>query len=357
LAARYPDEATLRSKWDTDFPVKQDHSYSDDQNALAQTRMVATFLMAQHHRKQFFSQALDTTMAPPKLKDGDRASLQATYNSFTGLPFPPLDEQGSDSYMAAQWKALQRGDIGDFTTKQIISALPEPGARTTRRAKRHKGTDGQIYETEEEERNDPQDIEAWKLQMRIHQNTFLMCMYATTHHPTVRIEKADLDKYYGFIMGKAILQRKPAPSLRTLIISERKAWQHLRNMVHMGTKLKDALETMRQDQLFWTREVYEYINKSPQPPGGKGNKLNNNMFRFARKNLTPRGSWPAFQGKASWPTPRGKGKGKGKGKSKNSKGTTYYTKGTGKGKPGKGKGKTGKAGYTRPPWAQSDPNN
>lgn len=356
IAARYADRADIASKWETHYKLKETHQYTDAQVELALVRFIQVYLTCTSHRDRLLKDHTTTSHAPPQLRDGDRASLEQVYCNHTHLPTPHLEDQGSDAYMASQWKALQKGDIGDFTSKQIISALPEPGNKNQRRHKRHKGSDGLTYEFDEEVRDDPQDIDSWKHQMTIHRTTFLMCMYSTTHHPNVRIEKKDLDDYYDFIMGKAILQRKPPPTLRTLIISERKAWQTIRNKVHTGTKLKDALIEMRQDSLFWQREVYEYVRAKATPT----QPTRNQQYRTAYNSYQRR---TQTTGKGKYGNnSKGKGYNNNKGKGKGKYPPRTYTKGgKSKGKGKQNKGNTGKNNTSptssTPRWANADPNN
>ena len=87
-----------------------------------------------------------------------------------------------------------------------------------------------------------------------------------------------------------------------LAIAERNAWRKIHEKMHEGNTLKAAMLSVRQDTLFWTREVYEKIKT------------------FSRGRPSTRTSMDYA------PPQKGKNKSKGKGKSK--------------GKPGnKGKGK------------------
>ena len=91
----------------------------------------------------------------------------------------------------------------------------------------------------------------------------------------------------GRFYGPEIAGRKPPPSETTLLWAERNAWRQICQLMADGATLKNSLKQMKENQLFWTREVYERI-----------------MFQQLR---SPR-------------HPKGKGKGKGKGKTKSVKG-------------------------------------
>ncbi|CAK9030090.1 unnamed protein product [Durusdinium trenchii] len=67
----------------------------------------------------------------------------------------------------------------------------------------------------------------------------------------------DLDDWYEWFWGKDIAERRPPPPESTLVYAERNAWREIHNKVYEGATLKDAMQDLRQDSLFWTREVYE----------------------------------------------------------------------------------------------------
>ena len=56
--------------------------------------------------------------------------------------------------------------------------------------------------------------------------------------------------------------------------SERNAWRQIYQLMADGSTLKTAMKTIKEDQLFWTREVYERVLfqqlKTPRDPKGKG---------------------------------------------------------------------------------------
>jgi hypothetical protein len=52
------------------------------------------------------------------LQAGKRASFEENYKKVTGAR-PPLQEQGSDAFLSAQFKMCEKGEIGFFQTKQM----------------------------------------------------------------------------------------------------------------------------------------------------------------------------------------------------------------------------------------------
>ncbi len=122
--------------------------------------------------------------------------------------------------------------------------------------------------------------------------------------------------------------RKPPPSETTLLWAERNAWRQVCQLMADGVTLKNSLKQMKENQLFWTREVYERIMFQ--------------QLRFPKE-------------------PKGKGKGKGKGKTKSAKGVYQdHLKSSPSGQKGGGKFEKGQAKGGRPSgwptnWALQSP--
>ena len=188
--------------------------------------------------------------------------------------------------MKKQFKYCSKGEIGYFAPKHIVSALPEEGERPTK-SHRKFTVDGFEKEEEEEERPNPQTRRQLERMHTVFRNNLLMCMLAFPQFQQFDVSKSDLDEWYDWFYGPEIAGRKPPPSETTLLWAERNAWRQICQLMADGATLKGALKQMRENQLFWTREVYERI-----------------MFQQLR---VPR-------------DPKGKGKGKGKGKTKSGKG-------------------------------------
>jgi len=207
-----------------------------------------------------------------------------------------------------------------------------------------------MHEFDEEERWDPTSMDQWKKQMTIFKNSLLMCTWMFPQYSSFDLDVQSIDEFYEFLYGPTIATRTPAPSLKVLMVTERKAWRQVALDLHKGISLKTSLSNVRADSLFWQKEIYERLHSPsdpwsprqyyPSPKGGKGNQTNK------------KGQWTQFQPQAEYqaypppqypPTPtwqpKSPGKGKGKGKIK--------------GKPGKpGKGKPGSWPSN---WATVDP--
>ena len=93
-------------------------------------------------------------------------------------------------------------------------------------------------------------------------------------------------------------------------------------MVHGGMDLKEALSAIKNDLLFWTREVYERVSKSAKQPAAKGKGKTKQASKAIAPPWQPQWTKPRKGDTA----PQGKGKGNASQKGKAPKGNT-------KGKP------------------------
>ena len=98
------------------------------------------------------------------------------------------------------------------------------------------------------------------------------------------------------------------PARTALLMAERNAWREVHELMHGGTRLKEAPEKVQNNSLFWMREVYERVIS--QQTKGK-----------SKKGKDKKGSWgypirqPQWEKKGKGQGDKG-GKGKGKTKSK-----------------------------------------
>jgi hypothetical protein len=83
----------------------------------------------------------------------DRAQLEAQYQHKTKCQKPAMEEQGSDTFLKKQFRYCMKGEIGFFTSRQIISLLPETEERPIKKRK----TLAQALEGEDEEEPEDED--------------------------------------------------------------------------------------------------------------------------------------------------------------------------------------------------------
>ena len=181
-----------------------------------------------------------------------------------------------------------------------------PGKRTpgTRRKTAKKTTvDGWDREDEVEERGEPKTRHQLERMHAVFRNTLLMCVLSFPQFGQFDITREDLESWYEWFYGEDIGGRFPPPEDHVLAIAERNAWRKIHEQMHEGSTLKAAMLSVRQDTLFWTREVYEKIRT------------------FSRGRPQTRSSMDYA------PPQKGKNKSKGKGKSRGKPGSK------GKGKP------------------------
>ncbi|CAE8724902.1 unnamed protein product, partial [Polarella glacialis] len=139
------------------------------------------------------------------LQAGKRASLEEKYKKVTGTR-PPLQEQGSDAFLSAQFKMCEKGEIGFFQAKQMVSAMPDP-LEMAPPVKSLKPVNGFLYQDDQEERKNPYSKEQWEPVLVVFQTNLLMCVWAFPNNRLFDLEKSDLDSFYKFFLGDEIAKR------------------------------------------------------------------------------------------------------------------------------------------------------
>ena len=339
LADRWPDKATARTSGPKDYGFLPNSNGYDDKSSLrTAVRLAQAVESAMHRRTSQRKHELTDAIneATVLLQPGQRSSMEAQYELKSKLPKPSLDKQGSDHFLGMLHKACSRGEIGYFTNRQIIAQIPETTEDSSSRKKRRTDADGIIHEFDEEERWDPTSMDQWKKQMTVFKNSILMCTWMFPQFASFDVDVPAMDDFYEFLFGPNIATRTPSPSLKVLMVAERKVWRQIALDLHKGITLKSSLAAIRTDSLFWQREVYERLhnpasggipdNWSPRkeylsikggkghwekpksPKGGKGN----------RYGLQPQADSQPYPPPYIFPSPKGTGKptGKGKGKGK-----------------------------------------
>ncbi|CAE8691722.1 unnamed protein product, partial [Polarella glacialis] len=223
------------------------------------------------------------------LQAGKRASLEENYKKVTGTR-PPLQEQGSDAFLSAHFKMWEKGEIGFFQTKQMVSVMPDP-LEMAPSVKGLKPVNGFLYQDDQEERKNPYSKEQWESVLIVFQTNLLRCVWAFPNNRLFDLEKSDLDAFYKFLLGEDIAKRSPAPPLHVLMYAERTAWWKMALLIHEGLSLKTALNRIMANSLFWTRDIYEKVSSEPK---GKGKKARDGS-RTPKPTATPAGGgkWPA----------------------------------------------------------------
>ena len=195
----------------------------------------------------------------------DRVSMEKDWTIQTGSPKPRLEYEGSDSFVKKQFRYCARGEIGYFAPKHIVSA--EEGERPIK-SHRKFTVDGFEKEEEEEEQPNPQTRRQLERMHLVFRNNLLMCILAFPQFKHFDVEKSDLDEWYDWFYGPSIAGRKPPPSETTLLRAECNAWRQIYQLIMAdGASLKSAMKSLRDDHLFWSREVYERILFQQLRPG------------------------------------------------------------------------------------------
>ena len=145
----------------------------------------------------------------------DRAQLEAQYQHKTKCQKPTMEDQGSDTFLTKQFRYCMKGEIGFFTSRQIISLLPETDERPIKKRK----TLAQAIEGEDEEesRANPTTMRQLQKMHTVFTTNLLMCTFAFPQFGQLDIEKSDLDEFYSWLYGPSIGGRSPQPSVYTMM--------------------------------------------------------------------------------------------------------------------------------------------
>lgn len=254
----------------------------------------------------------------------DRRQILQLWVAEVRLPVPRLEDQGSDQLLKRQFKHCSQGEIGWIASKYIISALPEQDERPIK-SNRKITVDGWEKEEEEETRKLPTTRRQLEHMHLIFRTNLLMAKLSFPSMPRLNVTHADLEDWYRWFWGKDIADRRPPPSEQTLLWAERNAWREIHNLVYGGMGLKEAMDQIRRDTLFWTREVYESVLRQK---GTKGSTYPSSPSRPAKsKGRTPSWSPSQPQWNKAKSSPKGKTKGAmGAGKGKDSEWPSNWAK-------------------------------
>ena len=106
----------------------------------------------------------------------DRIQLEVQYQLKTKGQKPPMEEQGSDTFLKKQFRHCMKGEVGFFTSRQIIALLPETDERPIKKRK----TLAQALEgdDEEESRANPTTMRQLQRMHTVFTTNLLMCVFA-----------------------------------------------------------------------------------------------------------------------------------------------------------------------------------
>ena len=250
------------------------NDYTQDFTKLCAMRLYQAVKLAKQSGGSPAALGADATMSLPGSKLSldmacDRVQLEVQYQLKTKGQKPPLEEQGSDTFLKKQCRRCMKGEVGFFASRQSISLLPETDERPIKKRK----TLAQAFEgdDEEESRANPTTMRQLQRMHTVFSTNLLMCVFAFPQFGQLEIDRSDLDEFYSWLYGPSIGGRSPPPSVYTLMMAERNAWREITRKMHLGKKFRTSLQEIQQDLLFWQREVYEKLDH--QLPGalkGKG---------------------------------------------------------------------------------------
>ena len=240
----------------------------------------------------------------------DRRQLLGQWTQIVQLSHPRLEDQGSDALLKKQFRLCAQGEIGWIHNKHIISALPEPDERPIK-TNRRVSVDGWEKEEEEETRKPPSTRRQLEHMHLVFRNNLLMAMLAFPSMPKLNATYQDLEEWYRWFWGKDIADRRPPPSENTLLWAERNAWREIHNLVYGGKTLKEAMDLVRRDTLFWTREVYESVQRQKGNKGQPTTPTRPAKAQGRAPSWSPKQTqWKPKGAKGKSKSPMGAGKGK-----------------------------------------------
>ena len=152
---------------------------------------------------------------------GQRQELEKAY---TGCykEVAKINHQGSDHFTAVVNRAMSRGMMPYTDLKHIVPYMPDLESKTSSRKKTSSGED-----YVEESIWEPKEEKTWKQTMTVFRTTLLMCLAGNPNQVKLKLTKESLDEFYEWIYGDQLMTRTPAPSLKVIMYTERKAWKKI----------------------------------------------------------------------------------------------------------------------------------
>eukprot|EP00435_Cladocopium_sp_Y103_P021864 s134_g5.t1 len=212
---------------------------------IFQAKEIPYFVMAQ--------MAQDGYTSVEDLADRWPTITEARQDSARDLTFRHTDRNGILTQAQSQLIA-----VGWIASKYIISALPDVDERPIKTSKKTT-VDGWEKEEEEEVRKPPSTRRQLEHMHTVFRNNLMMAILLFPSMPKLNATHRDLEDWYRWFWGRDIADRKPQPSEQVLLYAERNAWREIHNLVFGGMGLREAMQQIKGDTLFWTREVYESV--------------------------------------------------------------------------------------------------
>ena len=85
-----------------------------------------------------------------------------------------------------------------------------------------------------------------------------MVIAATPHVAVLQITFMEIKSLYTFLEGDRVARPSgsPPPTVKVLLDAERAMWREISILIHKGSNLREAMETVRGDATFWHLHVY-----------------------------------------------------------------------------------------------------
>ena len=186
LGYRYDDMTKTKEKApdDYEFTHAKCGAYTDKTMIFAATRLGQAVTAAQQIRKDRTAALSDTSHAPVAsiITAQSRDSMAQAYKRRAGR-LPDILHQGSNHYLGSQYKECFKGQIGFFTSKQIVGQMQNP-TLLHKVHKKERDNQGNSVTEEHDERSLPKDSFDWMDQLQIFRTTLLMLSLIHISEPT-----------------------------------------------------------------------------------------------------------------------------------------------------------------------------
>ena len=188
----------------------------------------------------------------------DRRNMEAAYAARDpSKRAPPIEDQVNDTGLGTQFRYVQAGHIGFLEVSKLVPFIPDPSLVVVRKANRITGGDGTMRELVEDALEDPTTQDGIKKAWRLFRFNLLMAIDSNPQHESLQISHREVEDFYEFLEGPKCMQKEPRPPPGVLISAERNFWKEVAIICHKGSSLQAAINNVKNDSLFWQRELYD----------------------------------------------------------------------------------------------------
>ena len=330
-----------------------DLRYAEWADPALQRRITARLAVAYDDAKTYLklNREIDRThRSKQTVDDTDRSTMETAFQQMTEEK-PKLAYQGNANMLGKLNKAAATGTLEYLQWKEIVPFLPAPQIRTEEQ--RVQRSDGSSETIEVQTRTaKPASLDDWIEGCRTLYTSTMMVLAVHPEHSELQVHWEDLKNYYEeFLFGPTMAKRHQPPSVYTLMLAERRAWQRVITLMWEKRRLRytlgEALKVVRDDSLWWSNELEKGARPPADFPRGRYDYAREPKGAGRDRRPSPYGS-PKPPPPAPWGRPKGSG-----GKASPKGGKSHTTHQNSKG--GKKGGKPNQKGSSKPSGKSSPP--